>query len=396
MDFLDRYQDRKTHTLYTLAAEKKRSLVAVQALSTPEISIMTAYRAARKTDTQAAWNTFLERFQNSPKQVFVLLAKQHRDVAAALENAPAPKVTENSDIDFAKARDSGTVKAWDAFLAAYSTTPNAPIVLKARKQRDALIVALSLKDRDLAVEMGLTLTLEEKKHIVFVLHSKYDSVRNSQPRRFWSSIKYPWFRERDRQYLRKYAKSIGYPETDYLTPALADALLNEEFQSVNNDNWGIGRRKTHTDWISMVVNDRKDCRILTNATSVSGWSPYFTPQMTFLAQRSEKTKGLLNSDLVNSRGHSMAYQASVYALVDGRKYKLQLKGGRVMPRSRGGNLVSTDVTKAIRRGQTIEVIITNKGGAIPKKVIFSANGFTAAFNQMMKDCYRHDLRLWIR
>ncbi len=275
-------------------------------------------------------------------------------------------------------------------MTTYASTPNAPTVLKARKQRD------------LAVETGLILTIDEKKHIVYVLNSNYGRIFDVAPFRVWDSAKLPWLNVQDRQYwlnvqdrqyLRKYSKSAGHPESEYLTQAMADLLLKEDLPLVLNDKWGSGPRKTHDDWTSMVVISGKYCRILTNATSVSGWSPYFAPQMTFQATRSQG-KSLLSFQMVKPNPYTLA--DSIYALVDGRRYKLQLKRGKLRPRSVGENLLSDDVMKAIRRGQKIEVISAGKDGKVKTKVAFSASGFTSAFNQMMKDCNRPGLSAWFR
>jgi hypothetical protein len=85
------------------------------------------------------------------------------------------------------------------------------------------------------------------------------------------------------------------------------------------------------------------------------------------------------------------------AVVDGRRFALSFAadGDLTAEAADGGTAVNGDVVEAIRRGQVVEIRGTDELSGEPLSFVFSASGFTQAFNHMMSECDRSDLAVWL-
>lgn len=235
-----------------------------------------------------------------------------------------------------------------------------------------------------AAEQALGLRPEEITHIRWVLYQinkRRDAPSASLLLHF-----------QDRSYLERYAATNGFGPARYLDRALVAHLLGEPIRPVRPDLSDIGRdRQRYRYWIS-VRHPSAYCEITTLATRIVGPQPYHLPRIRLAARPGESGAGMY-IDLVSPMPFSET--GAVWAVVDGRRYELQVQDGRVMPVSTGENNVSNNVTRAFRAGRNIQISgIDIRSGAV-MRIDFSAYGFTDAFNSMMGRCNRWGMRNWL-
>ena len=235
-----------------------------------------------------------------------------------------------------------------------------------------------------AIERALRLNSTQWRHIHYVLNSRYGN-------RFRDPGGARGLAAREREFLLRYTQDAGVPQSRYLTEALAQRLLRERFAAAaprRSDKEGYSR---HGDWESYRMS-RDRCVVSTSARAWNGLLFYVRPEIQFMAK-------------INIPGDRLYFNmvtpnpfragTAVAAWVDGIRYPLQQKDGWVLP-ARKGDGVSDEVMKAIRRGRVIEFRGTAAETGRPAMVQFSASGFTAGFERMMRRCRRPGLQEWFR
>ena len=342
----------------------------------------------------AGWEGFLRTYRaQKAHPLYVLAMEKKQELEAAL-------VTDAHDTqiaaDYETAREAGTRPAWASFISRYKESLENSLVIEAVRRRDSLPSYSESRASDQEnIERSLKLSHAEIRKISYVLFGKYGNSINGP--NFVGNLS-----TKDREYLKTYANSLGVQESGYLTSFLVRKLLSEELPLQRRPNWESGSPRTHQDWYSMIMSANSKCEILTFATETKGWEVFYAPRM-ILTASSQENGSTMNFNMVTPNPFKVKNTSEVYAVVDGRRYNLQMgrpnilqgKQSIIGPRV-SGNGLSGDVTKAIRRGKTVEIVGVSKIDGSKKSITFSARGFTGAFNQMMKDCNRPGLIAWIR
>lgn len=245
----------------------------------------------------------------------------------------------------------------------------------------------------LAEEQALRLSQDNVRHIRWVLAARDAPATRRRPTPELADA----LTLQDRSRLAAYSRSIGAGDTRYLTRDLANRLLAVPFYPVRPDlSSGMSSFMQDRAWASYwePVSGSRDgyCTVASVATSVEGVDLWELPVM-YIGARSDWSGGSAYFNLV----HPMPFDAGrqVYAMVDGSRYSLQIDDGRVKPRATGGNTVSDDVIRAIRRGEDIRIVGTSARTGRSLTVRFSAFGFTSSFNRMADLCGRRQLLNWL-
>jgi len=236
----------------------------------------------------------------------------------------------------------------------------------------------------LARETALGLNEEQVRHIRWILHSRYSEATTAP-------IPVASLTDIDRTYLERYSAQIGDGKTRFLNSALASRLLRQEFIPVQVDRSGSVGFVQHQNWQAYWWNANR-CAVSTFALSWAGENFYLRPEMLFTAQNAAPGNAMFFNMVTPNPFY---VDSPVAAVVDGRSYRLQQVDGRILPPSTGDG-VNDAVMKAIRRGTNIEIRGTGKFTGRPLSLYFSANGFTGAFTQMMRNCQRPTLQDWFR
>ncbi|MEM7519861.1 MAG: hypothetical protein AAF307_02385 [Pseudomonadota bacterium] len=234
-----------------------------------------------------------------------------------------------------------------------------------------------------ADERALGLSSAQIKHIRWVLSAKY-KAGNAPPAARSS------FSATERGYIAKYSRSAGLGESAFLTDRVANRLLRETFEAKEATYSGSSRLRIFKDWSSYYRGKR--CHISTNALSWTGMDFYVKPQMLFSAEDGTRGNALVFNIVTPN---PFLATANVRAVVDGKRFVLQVSGDRILPR-REGSGVSDDIMKAIQKGDFVTIRGISKKTKELATITFSAAGFTAAFGKMMDMCNRPALRDWFR
>lgn len=196
----------------------------------------------------------------------------------------------------------------------------------------------------------------------------------------------------DRRRLLLFSRDAGVGRTRYLNAELARLLLAIPIRPSRPTLSSLGpTRRQFEEWNSYIT-EAGSCEISTIATSVDGPQPYIMPRMRFAAVEGE-SGALMYFDLVHPR--PFRESSAAWAYVGGRRYELQIRDGRILPRSAGGNTVTDELTRAMGSGSTISISGTDYRTGDKMIVIFSAIGFSDAFYSMMGRCNRWGLRTWL-
>lgn len=231
------------------------------------------------------------------------------------------------------------------------------------------------------------LSSDQMRHIIWVLNSTYGN-RYREPSNSTSLT------ETDRGYLERYSRSTGYKPSRYLNQVLANRLLAERFVAATPKPTSSSRLATYRDWRGY-MGKSNECHITSAATSWRGLSLYLKPEFLIYAKTGEKG-GYLWFNMV--RPDPFLTTSPVWAIVDGRRYNLQhLESGYIMPaKSKSGKGLDGSVIRAIKRGRGFEIHGTDPRTKRRASITFSAYGFSKAFDKMMRDCNRYDLKVWLR
>lgn len=235
-----------------------------------------------------------------------------------------------------------------------------------------------------ALENRLRLNRDQIRHIRWILASRFGGRWVGEPRGARITA-------RERVWIERYTRLKNGRPSRYLTRESANMLLRENFVARRKNFERSRNFRRHGDWYSFMNASGTACEIRTDALHWAGDQFFYAPQMRFVARRSA-TGSRLGLYIVTP--NPFIGFRPVIASVDGRRYRLQVDRGVVKPRRIRSGVVSSDVIRAIFRGRDIVVEGTGRRSRRPVRVVFSASGFTSAFNSMIRDCNRYGLRAW--
>jgi hypothetical protein len=235
-------------------------------------------------------------------------------------------------------------------------------------------------------ETALSLTEGQRRHIRWVLAQRYGGAAASPGT---GGV----LTSEDRGRLERFSRETGLPASRYLTAETARRLLAEPFSPRTTDTSLRGRDVLVSgSWASMRARTGFGCEVMTDALTVTGLDLWEMPVMSFrITERSTGNSMII--DLIEP--NPFLASAPVRVIVDGRSYPLVSEEGAIkLPRA--GPHRDNAAIKAIRRGNRIEFQGTSSADGRAGRVVFSAVGFTAAFDRMMRLCNRPRLADWFR
>ena len=244
----------------------------------------------------------------------------------------------------------------------------------------------------LADERALGLSADDIRHIRWVLASQTGAVmRTPVP------LNGGTMTAGDRRNLMRFTERAGMTPSQYLTQVTAARLLAMPFTPRRRElDRGATRVQRDRDWVSYLApvsgGTASLCVVQSDAVAVEGDAVWVYPAFV-LASRTDWTGDSIWIRIVTPNPFAVGRQ--VTGIVDGRRYTLQIDGGEVKPRATGGNTVSEDFFRAVRRGEDVAILGTSAETGRPLTVRFSAFGFTAAFSRMANLCGRSALLSWI-
>lgn len=243
-------------------------------------------------------------------------------------------------------------------------------------------ISVQSPEQLLARERALDLSGDQLRHIRWILNSRYGDA-TKEP------VIASQLTKDERTYLERYSVQVGQPKSAYLNRTLANRLLRDSFVAETPNRSSLQRYSSHGDW-EIYKWGRDQCAASSPALRWTGLNLYVRPEMRFSATYNIAGSNM-NFDMVSP--NPFRGDAPVRAIVDGRSYPLQQRGGGILP-PREGDGLSTVALKAIRRGRTVEIRGTSVRSGRTASVFFSASGFTSAFTQLIRECRRPGLRDW--
>lgn len=381
MSFLAKY-DNLPDNAYTKLATK--ALAAIEATpealspsALPPPSIGKDYNRAKATNTLGEWRWFHEKYKNWPHNGLVAIAKEQ--IALVEQEELRPEGQEIQIMrDFREASQEDTIRGWHHFMRKYSNRTDHALMEQAKERRVRVT-----KERE-STENSLDLTPQQVQHIRYVLTDMYAKTDFYKRRTLHIST---W----TRYWVGEYSEKEFGVFRQYLDEKTAQQLLRVKFTPHEYRYWK--NTEKHQDWESFVNESEGSCTITSFALPTDGEVFYTKPRMSFSALKTAK-KDLMRLSLVDPIPFDRL--KPIFVLANGRRMKTHIDDGDLKPRKTGENQVSIEVTQALRRSQYIDIIGTSDFSGQELRLRFSAMGFSAAFEQMVKDCGRPALRGWVR
>lgn len=198
---------------------------------------------------------------------------------------------------------------------------------------------------------------------------------------------------RERELLMDYGIERGMPISRYLNEQTLRALRSEVLTPLRPNTSWMRNVRVHDQWRSYTYmsGSTKVCGIASEgqASTTEGFWEY--PLMRYEADQGDPGNSM---NLYMVAPNPFDESRSVYAVVDGVSYPLQIRYGSVRP-AQDGEYLDNSVIQAIRRGTYTVIHGTSAVTGQAISVSFSADGFTASFNDMVRNCGRPRLRDWI-
>ncbi len=198
---------------------------------------------------------------------------------------------------------------------------------------------------------------------------------------------------RERELLLGFSVGQGLPVSRYLNDQSLRALLGEALTPLRpNVSW-MDNVRMHGQWRSYtyVTGSTKVCGIATEGYTSDTEAFWEHPLMRYEANQGE-TGNSMNLYMVAPNPFDAS--RAVTAVVDGAVFALQQQYGNVWP-AQSGSYLDNAVIRAIRRGTSMSIAGTSSVTGRSISIAFSADGFTASFNDMVSHCRRPALRDWI-
>lgn len=247
-----------------------------------------------------------------------------------------------------------------------------------------------------AQEVALALEPDALRHIRWILARRFHPNERNEPQSSSTLTK------KERGLLRRYLfRDTELPVSNFLTKSSAESLAREVFQPISPPIDGEQLQK-HRDWISFAAagDAGKVCYAVTEASNVADGPLWQLPRMVLWAKQGDPSK-IMALQLAAEAKLDIAKADVVIYFNTGASFKMLKQDTNLLPAGRIGQkslgLIEDvrDFLKATKTAISMRVEGTTERGT-PVSFTWSARGFTAAFNRMMKNCSRKDLTFWVR
>jgi len=198
---------------------------------------------------------------------------------------------------------------------------------------------------------------------------------------------------RERELLMGYGIDHGLPISRYVNEQSLRALRSEVLSPLRPNNSWMNNVRVHDQWRSYTYmnGSTKVCGIASEGNTSDSEAFWEYPMMRYEADQGDSGNSM---NLYMVAPNPFDESRNVYAVVDGATFPLQIRYGTVRP-AQDGEYLDSSVIQAIRRGTYTVIHGTSAVTGQAISVSFSADGFTASFNDMVRNCGRPRLRDWI-